>query len=575
MALSEQEELELLLLEKQQAMASSAPKQEQDPTQAQVAKMREGGAMERGLRGAGRSLQNDYYGLKGLVTDLSPQEEQQVRANKQFLSEDTAGAVGGFGADVASFLLPGGVAAKAAAKGLSMLPKAAKVYQGLGTTGRVATQVAGQGALDAGLSAAYEPEDRGEAALYGGAGSLGGQLLGRSLGKLATGVLKPSTDAAKLMDEGVSVPFWKATENPVVRGVVERAKALPLTGAVAKGRERTAIEGVDREWARRATPPRPVTDEAGNVLRWEMDKPVTELGAEGVGKLQDRFNDAYDALYKGRGIPVDEAYGSEVAATVEDVRKYYPRIADEFEAAVRQSDDILRKGTEATERRFSIIDPNTGSPAVTAERGHAATRPESVKAAIDGLNKRITSAWSRGDAELAESLSAVRESLSDLRVRGLPPEVASMAKPINEAYASFKQMQRAARSNAVQKTGVMTPDQMLSAIKATDRTPDKSAFSRGKARNQDLAVTSSRVLGSELPEVGPGTAEKAILTYMLTNPLLATADAASAATIGTLSGKQGQKFLLGGYDKQRALQDFLRRRNLPYAGATGAALMNQ
>jgi len=517
-----------------------------------VEKMREGGAIERGFRGAGASLQTDYYGLKDLFTDLSPEEKRAVAANKKFLSEDTAGAVGGFGADVASFLLPGGVAAKVATKALPMLPRAAKIYQGMSRGGQVATNIAGQAALDAGLSAAYEPEDRTEAAVFGGAGSLGGQLLGRTLGKLATGVIKPSADAAKLMEQGLDVPVWKATENPYVRGTIERAKALPLTGMVSKGRERSAVEAFNANLAEKATPPLPVLDEAGNVLRWEMDKPVKDIGPKGIGALQDRFNEAYGALYEGRGIPVDEVYGKEIATTVDEVKKYYPRISGEFEAAVTQADDLLRRGTD----------------------NHAVSSPESLKMSIDSLNKRITEAWSRGEASLAESLGAVRDSLTDLRVRALPPEVASMAKPINEAYATFKQMQKAATSPAVQRQEVITPNQMLSAIKANDRTPGKSAFARGTAKNQDLAATSARVLGSELPEVGPGTAEKGVLTYLLSNPAMFATDAGMGMTLGALSTKPGQKFLLGGYDKQKALQDFLRRRNMPYAGATGAALMN-
>jgi len=72
----------------------------------EVASMREGNALMRGARGAGASLQNDLYGLKELAFDLTPENQKTIAANKQFLKEDTAGKVGGFGNHVAAFALP-------------------------------------------------------------------------------------------------------------------------------------------------------------------------------------------------------------------------------------------------------------------------------------------------------------------------------------------------------------------------------------------------------------------------------------------------------------------------------------
>jgi hypothetical protein len=83
-----------------------------------VARMRNQGVIGRAGSGAGASLQNAAYGIKDIFTNLSPEEQRTVAANKQFMKEDTAGKVGGFAADVASFALPGGLAAKGIAKGV-------------------------------------------------------------------------------------------------------------------------------------------------------------------------------------------------------------------------------------------------------------------------------------------------------------------------------------------------------------------------------------------------------------------------------------------------------------------------
>lgn len=536
-----------------------------------VAQFQERPWYERAAKGAAGSLEKSYYGLKGLGTELSPEERQRIEELNLRSEKDTAASLGGLAADVGTFLIPGMGASAAGAKALTMLPRAAGLLSRARPAVQTALKMGGAAGIDAATAAAISPEDRGTAAAIGGLGSVGGQLLAKGIGRVAGGLIKPSEEAASLMKEGVNVPVWKASENKLLRGVAERLKALPITGTKIAQAERGAVEDFNRALNVKATPPKPILDEAGNVLRWEKGQEIKEIGTEGIGKIQDLFNDAYSALYKGRGIPVDNMYADEITATVTDVKKYYPRIADEVDAAIKQADDLLRKGTETVQEKWSIIDPNTNKPAITSKMGHAATSPESVKMAIDSLNKRITEAWKKGEESLATSLSAVRDSISDLRVRSLPPEVASMAKPINEAYVTFKQMQRAALSPAVQTKGVIGPAQMRSAIKSLDKTPGKSSFARGTAKNQPFTSQAEEVLGSTLPEVGPGTAEKLMANTALLAPQLLGYDLGLGITTAALASRPGQKALLGGYSKQKAIQDFLRRKSRA-AGDIGAGL---
>jgi hypothetical protein len=396
------------------------------------------------------------------------------------------------------------------------------------------------------------------------------------------------------MKSGVNVPVWKSVDNGIVRGGAERAKALPFAGSLIKGQERKALEGFNRKLSIEASPPTPVLDEAGGVLRWESNKPVTEIGASGIKQLKERFNNAYDALYKGRGIPIDEAYGSEAASISGAVAKYSSRIKPEFEDAFREVDDLLRAGTESTPiviknpyQRLSSpgkrgpeynkwvmfeegIDPATGRPVQTSQLGHATSTPESLKAAIASIDDRIDSAWRRGDAELAGPLGELRDALQDLRIRALPPEVASQAKGISNAYANFKQLQGANNTVSAQKAGIVTPQQVLQSIRKNDKTLDKMKFSQGTALNQGYATTANRVLGNILPDVGPGTAEKMMLPGMMMAPSLAGMDLGIGAALAAATSAPGQKFLMGGYGKQKAMQDALRRFS-PYAGDIGAS----
>lgn len=215
-----------------------------------VAQMREGGALRRGLRGAGASLQNAALGIKDVFTDLSPEEQRTAAANRQFLEEDTAGKVGGFAADVASFALPGGVVAKGLTKGLTMLPRAA----------RAATALGANAAVDAGLSAAYSTEDKGEGALSGALGSVGGQLLGRALARTAGGVVRPSAQAQKLMAEGVQPTIGQGADQGSMFGrrvakLEEAAQSLPVMGDVITNARGRAQRELVQAAANRAVPP--------------------------------------------------------------------------------------------------------------------------------------------------------------------------------------------------------------------------------------------------------------------------------------------------------------------------------
>ena len=511
------------------------------------------GAFMRGLGGAKVALDQAAMGLKGLFTDLSPEDKAMIEQGRAFKDEaGTAGTVGNVSGEIALTAAPAIRGAQALQAGARFLPQALR-FAG----GSLPTNIA----AGAATSAALTPDNRGAAAVGGGlgagAGEVAGRVLTKTLGGVAAGGVTP--EARAMMDQGMYVPMWKASENKVLRDAAERARALPVAGNIIRGQEREAIEGFNRNMAAKATPPSPVLDDAGNVLRWET-KPVQDIGSDALNTLRTRFDAAYDALYKGRGIPVDDVYGQEVASVLKNAEAYFPRIAGDIQAAAKQADDILRSGTESVVKRSGGQTVGSGpissrikTPVTeTTELGHAATRPESVKQAIDSLETRITSAYRRGDAEAAEALKELKGAIEGLRTRGLPPEVASEAAAINKAYATFMQLQRATGSLGAQTQGVTTPRQMLSAVKANDRSPGKSAFARGNALNQADVLRAEQVLGSRLPETGPGTAEKLLPVLGFGLPMVGM-DMGATALLGT---QTGQRFLQGALPGQAAVRRY-------------------
>ncbi len=488
----------------------------------------------------------------GLTLPSNKQMADDVAQGRAFVKEAGGwGTAGDIAGEVGLTLVPGAKGMQTVQAGGRMLPRA---------LGFIPSSTTGAAAISGGaINALTTPDDRVGGAIAGAAGGAIGDLAGRALVKTLGGI-NVTQDARKLLDAGIDVPAWKAAESPNLRGLFEAGKGVPFLGNQIRAGERRGFEGFNEYMVGKATPPKPVLDDVGNVLRWESS-PVKEIGSDAINALKTRFNDSYDALYKGRGIPVDDIYGNEAASIIQHAKDYFPRIADDIGSAFKQVDDILRKGTESTTSSSAIVN-QAGQPFVNTQLGHAATRPESVKQAIDVLDTRIKSAYQRGDAEAGDLLKDLRGSIEQLRLRGLPPEVADQAADINKAYASFIQLQRANSSLGAQTSGVTTPQQMLNAIKAGDRTPNKSGFSGGNALNQEEVLLANRVLGNRLPDVGPGTAEKLMPALMLSG--LGSAGGALTgigpfigAGLGlALSTKPGQRAILGALPGQAGIRQY-------------------
>lgn len=206
-------------------------KLEKSAQQKEVAEMREGSALERFGRGAGSSLENIGYGLKGLVTDLSPEDKREIAINKAFLEGEKgegirAENIGAFTADVGSFLVPGGAAIKAA----RALPLAAK----LASKAPVLAPLAGEAALGAGLSAAYAPEDRGTAATLGGIGGAAGYGIGRAV---SAGLKKPIPELEKARNKISDVFGGKSKQETIeeLQSFARSTAGRDLTSAEAAG----------------------------------------------------------------------------------------------------------------------------------------------------------------------------------------------------------------------------------------------------------------------------------------------------------------------------------------------------
>jgi len=81
------------------------------------------------------------------------------------------------------------------------------------------------------------------------------------------------------------------------------------------------------------------------------------------------------------------------------------------------------------------------------------------------------------------------------------PQYAEELRNINSGWANLVRVKKAAGAVAAED-GVFTPGQLQSAVKAADRSKDKSAFAKGTALMQDLSDPARQVLGTKVPDSG-------------------------------------------------------------------------
>lgn len=493
------------------------------------------------------------------------------------LEETSGGFWGGLAGDVAATAVLPGASLKLAGKAL---PRAAQAFtRGGEVAGRIAQSVlprsvqtvgsavspfAKQAAAGAAIGAAMNPEDWEQGAKGGAIFGTLGEGAGRILTRAVGGVVGRTSDEAKqLIAQGIDVPAWKATVSPTFQRLGESAKALPLVGKLVKAREQQAVRQWNEMLAREASPPMPVLDDAGRVIRWEQ-QPVKGAGAGALREAHGNFGKAYDALYQGRTIPVDDAFRSELDRILA-TQVYTPGNAADVEGAILRAKDTLLEAVEPTVNRLTSGGQQLGKGKIssrittpvqtieTTQLGHAGINPSAAKKALDDIETAITTAWGEGNKDKAESLKEVRAAITALRDRGLPPEVQSMLGPVNQAYSKYKTLAQAASMTGAQKAeGVVTPSQLLNAI--SKRTKNKDVLARQTAPGQQQALLAERVLGNELPSVGPGTAEK--LMPWLTLGSIGTAG--GAAMMGTdlgllalLGTPWGRNALAGKYGPQQ------------------------
>ena len=187
----------------------------------------ESGLMRAG-RGANIALTKAGTGLKGLFADLSEEDIAKLRAGEAYMQKAGLPAtLGGLGVDIA--------AEAAAMTPMGKLPFLARIVGAGGTT------------------AALSPENRGEAAMYGAGGQVGGEGLGKVLRVAApylnkvyegaAGMFHAPTAAAQTLGKFADVPGRTIPETVDLSRTYKNIPELkPTLGMMVPEDQRTLLE---------------------------------------------------------------------------------------------------------------------------------------------------------------------------------------------------------------------------------------------------------------------------------------------------------------------------------------------
>jgi hypothetical protein len=299
----------------------------------------------------------------------------------------------------------------------------------------------------------------------------GGELTNpiNMLTRPAAAMISPTVDPGvrALMAEGVT-----PTTGQILGGGYKRFEegltSIPVIGDFIKSAQNRAVEQLNTAAFNRAL--RPI----GQRL------PEGTTGREAVQFVSDRLDDAYGNLLPRMTVQADPVFGAEIG----NLRQMVQQGAIDPNA-VRAFDRFLDT---------NVVNKFQGQQAITGQ---------TLKQIQSDLRERINLLSASTDADqrlMGQALQEVQDQFRQLVIRSNPQNAAEL-RAIDTGYANFKRVQRASGITGAEE-GIFSPAQLQSAVRAMDKSKDKSRFATGEALMQDLSETGKTVLGNKLPDSG-------------------------------------------------------------------------
>lgn len=348
-----------------------------------------------------------------------------------------------------------------------------------------------------------------------GTGAAAGAVLAPVTAGLSR-IISPKTrpEVKTLMGEGVTPTPGQILGGPW-RSAEEKLKSVPILGSSIRNAEGRAVDQFNTGAVNRALFP------IGKKV------PKGTLGHDAVEFARNAISQSYDdVLTKIGQIAPDQQVAQQISAAGNSLQSIPGGRSQQFADIIRDQLASRLQNGRMDGQAFKAAEQNIGNLAAQYMRSSDADQQ------ILGL-------------ALADTQQALRQWVE----RAAPPEAGRQLQRVNQAYAAYKRVERAAASTG-SESGVFTPAALHSAVKALDRSKDKGSFARGTALMQDMSSAGKAVLSPKVPN--SGTADRLLLpgSLGLIGPLAASGAGAlplgyglAAATPSALYTRPGQATL--------------------------------
>lgn len=434
-----------------------------------------------GIVDAGNRLNNYIAEKTGLVAPIKTEVTQADlitgdtsrgidRMIKQAEREYQARRAAGGESGIDAYRLAGNVISPANLAIASRLPQAATL------AGRVGVGALG-GAASGGLTPVSDGDFTSEKLKQIAVGGVVGSALPVLTGGIARVVSPNASRNANLQllrSEGVQPTVGQAL-GPTASRVEERLQSLPLMGdMIGKARQR-ANQTFEQATINRAL--RPI----GQSL------PEGVSGRDAIIYTETALKDQYDNVLNNIGAIVpDQQFNKNVANLQNIVNRLVMPKAEKakFTAALSDVQQSIDNNGVITSDAYKLLESSLGSDA-----------------------RKLAGSQNVYEGKIANSVKQLREELQSMLQRQAGQEAQNL-KAVNEGWANFKRVQRAASALGAEE-GNFTPAQFQNAVRALDKSKDKGAFARGSALGQDIGDAGRVVLGNRVPN--SGTPERMLL----------------------------------------------------------------
>lgn len=400
-------------------------------------------------RGLGLSAAETALGIKGLVSELTPENESALK-----LWRDDVRGSGGFGTaggvigELAQVAMP---ASKIHA--LAKASKLARTMPATAATGAVLGDVGLMSGFGA-LQAPTEEKTRGEKAVENAVFSLAGGAAGGVLNKALKGASKTKS-GEELLNMGVPLTPAQATDSGLIKALEFTMGITPLLAkSVAQQKEKSLI-GFNKVIAQAAAP---------------KGIKITAGGQEGMRQVRDAYKRKYQEAWS-KAEPFSE---DQLIAFMDQTKNMRDELGESANSSVRKIDDALDrvdrlKTTESMENLDTVV-------------------REQIERADSGQNP---------DFDLADYLTELRQTIQNTA----SPQTASELAELNSTYGGFRVARRAtANTQAMKKggenKGIYSTDELTQAVRSIGG-ETRSAINT--APLQSLMNLGTDTIGDRLP----------------------------------------------------------------------------